>query len=88
MSAGLEIVPLVKPSVSPLKGVLCCMLPPLALLCLLWGVRPCMAVTVQAFQADLVPCCRKRGLAPGHHLPEPCSLWVQSTLQKSRWHCT
>lgn len=59
MSVGLGIVPLVNPSVSPLKGALCCVLPPLALLCLLWGVRPRVAAAAQAFQANLMPCCRK-----------------------------
>lgn len=36
MSVGLEIIPLVNLSVSPWKGALCCVLAPLALLCLLW----------------------------------------------------
>ena len=88
MSAGLGIVPLVNPSVSPLKSARCCVLPPLALLCLFWGVRPCVAAALQAFQANLMPCCRKRGFAPGQCLPEPCSLQVQSTLQEPHWHCT
>ena len=43
MSVGLGIIPLVNPSVRPLKGALCCVLPPLASLCPLWGVRLCGA---------------------------------------------
>lgn len=36
MSVGLEILPLVNPSVSPWKDALHCVLAALALLCLLW----------------------------------------------------
>lgn len=71
----------------PLKGALWCVLPPLAPLCLP-GVTPRVAAAVQSISSQHVPCCRKRGFAPGQRLPEPCSLQVQSTLQKSCWHCT
>lgn len=88
MSVGLGIIPLVNPSVSRLKGALFSVLPSFALLCLLWGIRPCVAEAVQVFQANLVPCCKKREFAPGRRPPEPCSLQVQSTLQELHWHCT
>lgn len=88
MSVCLGIFPLVNPSVSPLEGALYCVLPPLALLCLLRGVTPRVAAAVQAFQANLMPCCRKRGFAPGQRPPELCSLQVRSTLQEPCWRCT
>lgn len=59
MSAGLEIIPLLNLRASPLKGALRCVLPLLALLCLLWGVRSRMTAALQIFQANLMPCCRE-----------------------------
>lgn len=88
MNVGLGIIPLVNLSVSHLKGALFSVLPPFALLCLLWGIRPCVVEAEQVFQANLVPCCKKREFAPGQRPPEPCSLQVQSTLQELHWHCT
>lgn len=82
MSAGLGIIPLVHPSVSPLKGAFCCVLPPLAVLCLLWKARWRMAAAAPMFQTNLMPCCGKRGFAPAQRPPEPCSLRGQSTLRE------
>lgn len=72
MSAGLGIIPLVDPSVSPLKGALCCLLPPLALLCLLGEVRPCVAAAGQASRASLKPCCRKHRSSAARRYKAPC----------------
>lgn len=82
MSAGLGIIPLVHPSVSPLKGAFCCVLPPLAVLCLLWKTRQRVAAAAPTFQTNLMPCCRKRGFAPVQCSPEPYSLRGQSTLRE------
>lgn len=71
MSVGLEIIPLVNPSVSPWKGALCWLLLPCSACS--GRVKQCEPAAVAAFQASLCPVAGSKDLPQGSTCQSPAA---------------